>query len=834
MEYKKLLKIENKGIMPKYFPTPMQAVIFRNWGMIDKDRLAEVLETSVENVEREAKRMGLGDQGDVSLWLKKGYITIIRSNWHILPYGQLLKLLGWDEDKLNLALKEEDFLEAKLGRFKPECEKVVYRELTDEEKEQTEKICEAVEAIQSNLEDVRKPFDFWSREERPQYIAFPKTGQTVLNDGWGIVDNTNDDTVKTMAERFIGHLKSMWKIDLSGEAKNGAIELSLVPEKAEEYHKITIESDKIRIEAGSCLGILRGLYRLEDIACINGGTYFDKAVYEREPRFEARYIYSFSALYDGALDVDSRTWCPDELLERYAQTGVNGIWLQGILYRLTEFPFDPSMSEGWELRQQNLRDFVNRAKSYGIKIYMYINEPRSMPHSFFEKYPHLRGSYRERYACMCLMQKETQEYLSGAVERLCRAVPDLGGFFTITMSENPTHCRSGIFDEMCPICGNIPQKVLVAKVNSLVAEGAARVDKNIRVLAWDWAWAASTNLSIDDGNKEECISNIPESVAILCQRDLDLPFTRGGVSDLVYDYSISVDGISDTTLKTWKAAKKHGHKTGVKLQINNSWECSTTPYLPVYGTVIKHFNSLIETDVNHLMLSWTLGGYPSPNIKLVSESFFVENGKSEPDYDSALKVLYGSDADVVKEATDIFCEAFSEFPFNIGLLYRGPQNGGVSNPFYHKPTGYKATMTCYAYDDLESWRAIYPEDIAENQFKKVSDIWEKGLEKLESVGGEIMDIAYVSYSLFKSSYNQIRFVRLRDKLANDKCEETRKDILEVIRNEKLIAENVYKIMRRRPEVGFEAANHYYYSADGVLEKIVNCQWLEEYYGEEIK
>ncbi|MBQ4516689.1 MAG: hypothetical protein II978_07860, partial [Clostridia bacterium] len=77
MEIKDLLKIEKTGIMPEYFPTPMQAFIFRNWGMIDKSRLAEVLNTSVENVEKEALRMGLGEQGDVSEWMKKGYITVI-------------------------------------------------------------------------------------------------------------------------------------------------------------------------------------------------------------------------------------------------------------------------------------------------------------------------------------------------------------------------------------------------------------------------------------------------------------------------------------------------------------------------------------------------------------------------------------------------------------------------------------------------------------------------------------------------------------------------------------------------------------------------------------
>ncbi len=830
MAFEKLLKIQNKGIMPEYFPTPMQAFIFRNWGMIDKKKLADVLKTTVENVETEAKRMGLEEQGDVSVWMEKGYITIIRSNWHLLPYNQLLELMGWDEDKLNLALKEEDFLDIKLGGFKPECEEIEYKELNREEIQKTEKIRNYVEKAHKELTDIRAPFDFWSEKQRPGYIASPKSGQIKLDNGWGIVDNTNNEFVKAMAERFALHMKENWNIDLSKSKENGRIELSLIPSKADEYHEISIKDNVIQLKAGSSAGILRGLYRLEDLCLANGGAFLDKADYKREPRFEARYIYSFSALYDGALDVDSRTWCPDGLLEQYAKTGVNGIWLQGILYRLTEFPFDPKVSEGWQTRQKNLRDFVLRAKSYGIKIYFYINEPRAMLHTFFEKYPALKGSSNERYTCMCIMQKENQEYLSSAIEKLCRAVPDLGGFFTISMSENPTHCRSIKFDKMCPVCENVPQAELVSTVNRLVAEGAARVSDSIKVIAWDWGWSPASNLGIEYGNKEKCISKIPSSVAIMCQRDKGIPFERGGIKDSVVDYSICVDGISDATLSTWEMAKKYGHQTAVKLQINNSWECSTTPYLPVYGTLINHINSLIATDVNHLMLSWTLGGYPSPNIKIVSESFFIENGKHTPDYSFALKALYGADAPAVKEATDLFCEAFKEFPFNIGLLYAGPQNAGVSNPLYHKPTGYCATMTCFAYDDLTRWRSIYPEDVVENQFKKVSDIWEKGLLKLENIEGEIKDIAYVSYSLFKSSYNQIRFVRLRNSYEAEKSDYLRQQILELVRNEKQLATKIYAIMKRRPEVGFEAANHYYYSADTVLEKIVNCSWLEEYYG----
>lgn len=487
------------------------------------------------------------------------------------------------------------------------------------------------------------------------------------------------------------------------------------------------------------------------------------------------------------------------------------------------------MSEGWERRLDNLKDFVNRAKSYGISVYLYLNEPRAMPHAFYEKYPDLRGSKHDHYTCMCVNNPVTQEYIKDAVEKLCRAVPDLGGFFTITMSENPTHClsRPGEFSEYCPVCSKEPAWKLVSAVNSLITDGVRRVSDSMQIIVWNWDWNDEWGVPWND--VETLIKELPEDVSILCQRDERKPFSRGGVDTAVNEYSLSVDGISDMTKNTWELAKKYGHKTAVKLQINNTWECSTTPYLPVYQTLINHMNSLIETDVNHLMLSWTLGGYPSPSIKLISESFFIENGRKEPDYEFVLKSLYKDDAEKVKKATDIFCKAFSEFPFNQDVLYYAPHNSGVSNPLYSKPTGYEATMTCYPYDDIEKWRSIYTIDTLENQYKKVSDLWEEGLKELDDVSGEIKDIAFASYSLFRSSYNQVRFVRLRDSYEKDKSDLIRNEILDIIKSEKMLAKTLYPIMRRIPEIGFEAANHYYYNADAVLEKILNCEYLEKYY-----
>ena len=43
------------------------------------------------------------------------------------------------------------------------------------------------------------------------------------------------------------------------------------------------------------------------------------------------------------------------------------------------------------------------------------------------------------------------------------------------------------------------------------------------------------------------------------------------------------------------------------------------PYLPVIENVCRHVANLRKLGIESLMLGWTLGGYPSPNIDAVSE-----------------------------------------------------------------------------------------------------------------------------------------------------------------------------------------------------------------------
>lgn len=57
--YKLLPEVKDFKVPMPYFPTPMQAFIFRNWEMVSANRLAKVLKTTAKNVSKAAKDLGL-------------------------------------------------------------------------------------------------------------------------------------------------------------------------------------------------------------------------------------------------------------------------------------------------------------------------------------------------------------------------------------------------------------------------------------------------------------------------------------------------------------------------------------------------------------------------------------------------------------------------------------------------------------------------------------------------------------------------------------------------------------------------------------------------------
>ena len=320
-----------------------------------------------------------------------------------------------------------------------------------------------------------------------------------------------------------------------------------------------------------------------------------------------RTVYSYFALYGDPLSDPSLDPFPDALLAGYARMGVRGVWLQGILYQLTPFPFDPALSTGWEARIAALNRLIARAKRHGIGVYLYLNEPRSMPDAFFARYPHLRGAREGDFCAMCTSTDEVRAYLEDAAYRLFCAAPDLAGFFTISMSENLTNCYSRAQDAGgCPRCAARQPWEIVAEVNNLLARGAHRANPAARAIAWSWAWG-------DWGR--EIVARLTEGQIVQCTAEEALATFVGGVEGSVLDYTLSQTGPGKTAKALWRAARERGLETCAKVQINNTWELAAVPWLPVFDKVEALLANLEKEGVRHLQLSWTLGGYPSPTLR---------------------------------------------------------------------------------------------------------------------------------------------------------------------------------------------------------------------------
>ncbi len=522
-----------------------------------------------------------------------------------------------------------------------------------------------------------------------------------------------------------------------------------------------------------------------------------------------RMIYSYCGLYATALDSDISLSYPDEMLAMYRELGVNAVWLPAVLYQLVPFPFDESYSEGWQQRQARLRELIARAAAYDIKVYLYLNEPRCMPNAFFDAHPELLGKRDADYSALCTQNPAVMTYLRSAVRTLCKSAPGLGGFFVITCSENLTHCKSRMSGEECPVCRDVPIERLVAEVLCAICEESRAVDPDIRTIAWTWAW--------DDYMTEQqmrtCIDMLPPEIIIQSNSEAMLEFERGGVGGHVRDYSISIPGPAPLAKSVWEYARERGHQVSAKVQVNSSWECSTLPYLPVFDLIREHMMGLREGGVEHLMLSWTLGGYPSISLKIASECL---RDPSEQAYFSLLAQEFGEWADTVEKASKAFSEAFSAFPFDVRSLYYGPQNPGPSNLLYVSPSGFPVTMTCYSYDALDSWRAIYPREVYAEQWRILSEGWSAGVALLDGMPDcEFVQMAKAADAIFRSSYAQICFILARDR---GDVERMRK----IARDELQTALELYALMQKNPRIGYEAANHYYYNKGMLAEKVLCC------------
>ncbi len=702
---------EIKKVKPLMFFTPQkwQTVLLRNYGLVKTSTIASVLGTDVDTIEKEAKRLGIEKINYSLKWKRQGYINIIKNNWHLIPYNQLLELLDMDEATLDYNLKEDDFLGIKLGLFKAYAEEVKYSPLTASEIEITERLAKAVTS--EFIDEYAEPFDFYSSAPKVESSNAPST---------------------------------------------------------------------------------------------NNG--FDKIV------------YSYSMLY-GDTFMEGEEIVSDDFLKMLQSVGVNGLWMQGLLSKLSPYPFLEGLDKDYEIRRENLNKIIQKCKKYGIGVYLYFNEPRGLADNQITPVTeNIKGRFFEGSWSLCTETKEVKTYLYEAVKGLVTAVPELAGIITITMSENMTNCHSRP-NNPCPICNKKKHQEVVPEINNIIQRAIDDAGVKTRVLANLWGWTEPYGWMPED--VKEGIANMDKKIDVLSVSEMG-HVTIDGERTSVEEYALSKVGPCEETIANLTHAKKLGHKIMAKVQINNSWELSTVPYIPVFDLVMEHMQNLKKLSVGGLMMSWTLGGYPTVSLDLVNKLF-----DGEFKYDEWLKEHFDKNAELVKDAVKLFSDGFRYFPHTIGTLYQGMQHLGSSNLMYPEPTEYSATMVTFAYDDFKCWGGYHSVESFLMLLDKLLIKWEQGLKLLDGVKGnplfdELRNFAEVVYVSIKSMYVHTEFNIAREIADKD-------TLIQFLKEERELTRRLYRLASKDARIGYEASNHYYYTQNNFLEKFINLEYLIDHY-----
>jgi hypothetical protein len=714
-----------------HFPDALHAYVWRNWSLVPLERLARTVEATPEDLAAVGHAMGLSGPPAVSAEQEaRSYITVLRRNWHLLPYDQLLTLLDWDAEKLDFVLREDDFLFIKFGSLKPDAPRLVYAPPSPEARERAAGIAAVVKA------------------------AFP-------------------EGIDQREEPLFGFVA-----DLSAPVAHA-----------------------VDAPAGH--------------------------------RFSPRYCAPYFGLYGDPLEHSDIDPFPPAYLERLKNSGVSAIWMPALLYRLTPFPWDPGMSAGYEARLAHLDTLVKRVKASGVDIFLYLNEPRGLPHAFFDAHPEVKGVSSGEVTAICSSVPEVQAWLRESVATLCRAVPDLGGIFTITASENLTNCWSKGSAAACPRCKDRAPAEVIAEVSTLITEGMSAAGTGAEYIAWDWGW--------NNAWAQDVIARLPKEAALQSVSEWDLPQVRGGIETSVGEYSLSAVGPGPRATAHWKAARERGMKTIAKVQANITWELASVPYVPAVANAAEHAYRLRNAGVGGIMLGWTLGGHPSPNLEVFSAiGASADNTPEQAMMQVATERFGASMAAPVTEFWKAVSRAYSEYPYHIGVMYSGPQQMGPANLLWATPTGYGATMVCFPYDALDGWRAHFPPEVFIRQFATMAEGFNAAADTLAAQPAEGLDErqqANLAQELlltracavhFQSVANQAGFVIARNALANATGDERAAVVAELKRlleSEIALAKALFAYQCKDSRLGFEASNHYFYIPDDLVEKVINCQYL---------
>ena len=460
--------------------------------------------------------------------------------------------------------------------------------------------------------------------------------------------------------------------------------------KVEGYESYRIDVDskgKVVITTEDDEGLRRAVYYYQDR--VRAG---DLESCVRKPWVKNRIARCFFGpikrppLYHDEL-MDDIDYYPRSYLERLAREGINGLWLTVEWQDLAETSFT-RRSKDAQKRLAKLRRTVDRCLEYGIKTWIFCIEPLSprtgsasgnSSENIFNTHPELFNGY-----VMCTSLPESQRYIEESVKDIFTQVPRLGGMIMISHGERPTTCLSlvspvtGERSRSCPRCDKLEPWQIHRNTSEAIVRGIRAAGSDAEYISWFYQPHVRPERA---SWVPEVARHVPEGVVMAYN------FESGAIKDQLGrfrnggDYWLSYVGPATGFKSFADAGKTAGASIGAKIQVGNSHEVATVPFVPVPGLLYRKYKAMREMGVSTVLQCWYFGNYPGVMNKAAGELSFDDFSENENEFLLKLaRPVWKEDAEKISKVWKRFSDAYAEYPLSNDMQYYGPFHAGLSWP----------------------------------------------------------------------------------------------------------------------------------------------------------
>ena len=388
--------------------------------------------------------------------------------------------------------------------------------------------------------------------------------------------------------------------------------------------------------------------------------------------------------------MDDVDYYPEAYLDRLAHEGVNGIWITVVWRDIAGTSFT-KRSPNADRRIAKLRRTVARCLKYGIKTWMFCIEPKAVKAGdpLFREHPELFGSsvYADGSKLMCTAKPAARRYIEESVRDIFEKVPGLGGVLMIAHGERPTSCLSPIDcvvgtrgANCCRECLGLEPWQIYRNTSESIVRGIRAAGSGAEYISWFYqpqvrqqraAWVA------------ECARHVPDGVTFMYN------FESGAVKEQLGrdrnggDYWLSFVGPAEGFKTVSDAGRSSGACIGAKIQVGNSHEVATVPFVPVPGLLYRKYKAMKEAGVSSVLQCWYFGNYPGIMNKAAGELSFCDFSEDEETFLRKLAAPYwGKDAALVADVWKRLSDAYAEYPLSNNMQYYGPFHSGPAWPLH--------------------------------------------------------------------------------------------------------------------------------------------------------